>query len=103
MLTVKIGVPVKVEIARKGTQKDGTPYALVTIREDQNSESRSKSRIKAWGTDLDEAIVDGCRAVLNAFDEVRIVHEKYGEKYGKPLFHDVLEIRGAVFAPYSGE
>ena len=99
MLTIKTDSPVTIRYARKGTTEKG-PWSLVTIYEDDNSESKSKSYIKAWGTELDSAITDGCKAVLKSFDEVRIVHEKYGEKYGKPLFKDVFEIRGAQFAPY---
>lgn len=102
MLSIKTNEPITIKIARRGKMQNGDPYALVTICESDNSESKSRSTVKAWGTELDENIKDGCKAVLKAFDEVRIVHEKYGEKYGKPLFHDVFEIRGAVWMPYEG-
>lgn len=100
MLNITINTPVTIKYARKGTQKDGTPYTLVTICESDNSESKSRSTIKAWGTELDEAITDGCKAVLKSMEGVRVVHEKVGERYGKPQFRDSYQIIGAVFAPW---
>ena len=102
MLTITLNSPVVIRYARKGVHEDKGPWSLVTIYENDNSDSKSKSYIKAWGTDLDSEIKDGSKVLLTSFNEVRLVHEKYGEKFGQPLFHDVYEIRGAVFEPYKG-
>lgn len=97
MLQININVPVVVQYARKGFDKDGNPWSLVTIRESDNSESKSRSTIKCWGTQLPEGITDGCVVKLTALEGVALAHEKYGERYGKPLFRDQFEVRGAIF------
>ena len=102
MLTIKTNQPVVIRRARKEVHEEHGPWSVVTVYENDNSDkSKSRSYIKCWGTELDDAIKDGCKAVLTGFDEVRLVHEKWGERFGEPLFHDVFEIRGAVFVPYS--
>ncbi len=98
MLNITIGTPITVSYVRTGVKQNGTPYSLIAIRESDNSEnSRSKTTVKVWGDALPEGIKDGCKAVLTDLAGVRLVHEKIGERYGKPQFRDSYELIGASF------
>lgn len=103
MLTINFNEAIKISAVSSGKKEDGTEWCLYTILEsDQVEGSKSKSRIKCWGTKLAEGIQAGSVAKLTKLEGIRLVHAKIGEKYGNPIFRDEYHLTGCEFEPVEG-
>lgn len=101
MFSVNTGANLKVKYARSGLKQTGEPYALIACVENENQPaglehpSQSKATVKAWLDKLPEGVTDGCVVKLVSFTGFDWKHIA-SSYYGKQVYNDVVELRGAV-------
>ena len=101
MFSININSTLKVKYARSGLKQTGEPYALVAMVENENQPaglehpSQSKATVKAWVDKLPEGVTDGCMIKLVGFTGFDWKHIA-SQYYGKTVYNDVIELRGAI-------
>lgn len=101
MFAINFGGKYVVKYARSGLKQTGEPYALVAMIENENQPaglehpSQSKATVKAWLEKLPDGVTDGCVIVIKSFTGFDWKHIA-SSYYGKTIYNDVIELKGAV-------
>ena len=94
MFRIRKGENYRINKASAGIKQDGTPWALIVLREDENQPedlehpSQSRTPVKIWLEKLPEGCTDGAMIKLLDIEGYDIVHEK-SEFNGKVFYKDV--------------
>ena len=101
MFSINFNSELRIKYARSGSKQDGTPYAVIAAVENENQPegvehpSKSKATVKAWLDKLPEGVTDGCVIRLTSFTGFDWKHVA-SEAFGKTVYNDVIELKGAV-------